>query len=130
MDTYTEEKRLSFRRITAGIAVCGGVLFGLATPAFAHDCFNPKKPAGAGVNYTVVGFNDDGPIFEQTGNGKGIGGFATINLSAFGGPDVNVDVHTIGHSGSHEVVGGPGSQDPARACDGRGIDYIEACFAG
>ena len=119
---------MSLRKMTAGIAILGGAVFGLAAPAFAHDCFNPNKPAGAGVNYTVVGFDDNGPIFEQTGNGKGIGGFATINLSAFGGPDVNVDVHTIGNSGSLEVVGGPGSQDPARACDGKGIDYIDACF--
>ncbi len=121
---------MSLRKMTAGIAILGGAVFGLAAPAFAHDCFNPNKPAGAGVNYTVVGFDDNGPIFEQTGNGKGIGGFATINLSVFGGPDVNVDVHTIGNSSSHEVVGGPGSQDPAHACDGKGIDYIEACFPG
>jgi len=121
---------MSLRKMAAGIAVCGGVLFGLATPAFAHHCFNPNKPAGAGVHYTVVGFNDDGPILEQTGTGKGIGGFATLNLSLFGGPDVNVDVHTIGNSTSKDEVGGPGSQDPAHACDGKGIDYIDACFPG
>ena len=120
---------MSLRKITAGVAVVGAVLLGLSGPAVAHDCFNPKKPAGAGVNYTVVGFNQNGPIFEQTGPGKGIGGFATINLSLFGGPDVDVDAHTIGNSSAKEVVGGPGSLDPARACDGRGIDFIEACFA-
>ena len=29
---------------------------------------------------------------------------------------------------THEVVGGPGSQTAAHACDGKGIDYIDACF--
>jgi hypothetical protein len=120
---------MRIRKFVAGIAVVGGAIVGVAAPAFAHDCFNPNKPAGAGVNYTVVGFDENGPIFEQTGPGKGIGGFATINLSVFGGPDVDVDVHTIGNSSSKDVVGGPGSQTDEHACDGKGIDYLEACGA-
>jgi hypothetical protein len=122
---------MRFRKIAVGAAVVGAGLFGLATPAFAHDCFNPNKPDGAGVNYTVVGFDENGaPIFEQTGPGQGIGGFATINLSMFGGPDVNVDVHTIGNSSALDVVGGPGSQTADHSCDGKGIDYLDACFEG
>jgi hypothetical protein len=120
---------MSFRKTAIATAICGATVLGFASPAFAHECFNPKKPAGAGANYTVTGFGPDGPVFEQTGNGKGMGGFATINLSLFGGPDVDVDVHTIGHS-KNEVVGGPGSQTDEKACDGKGIDYLEACFAG
>ena len=120
---------MKLRRPVIGIIAFGLGLVGLASPAWAHDCFNPNKPAGAGVNYTIVGFDDNGPIFEQTGPGKGIGGFATINLSVFGGPDVDVDVHTVGNSPAQELVGGPGSQTPEHACDGKGIDYIEACFA-
>jgi hypothetical protein len=100
-----------------------------ATPAFAHDCFNPNKPAGAGVNYTVVGFDENGPIFEQTGPGKGIGGFATISPELTDGFQLP-DVHTIGNSPSKEVVGGPGSMKPGHACDGKGIDYLDACFGG
>jgi hypothetical protein len=115
------------RRISAAaVAVAVGLLS--AAPAFAHHCFNPNKPAGAGVNYTVVGFNTDGsPIFEQTGPGKGIGGFATISPELTGGFALP-DVHTLGNSSSKEVVGGPGSQKPEHACDGNGIDYLDACF--
>jgi hypothetical protein len=101
----------------ATVAVVGVVA--MAAPAFAHDCFNPSKPEGAGVNYNVVGFDADGPIFEQVGPGKGIGGFATV----FGGDEV----FTIGHSGAQDVVGGPGSQTPEHSCDGRGVDYRSQC---
>jgi hypothetical protein len=104
--------------LLVGAVITVGSVAGMAAPAIAHDCFNPNKPAGAGVNYTIVGFNQNGPIFVQTGPGQGIGGFATLN---------GVDIHTIGNSPSLDVVGGPGSQTPAHACDGKGIDYAEAC---
>jgi hypothetical protein len=94
--------------------------------AFAHDCFNPNKREGAGVNYTVVGFDQNGPIFDQTGPGKGMGGFAALSPDLTGG-QTGVEVHTIGNSGSKDEVGGPGSQKPSHACDGKGIDYLSAC---
>jgi hypothetical protein len=78
----------------------------------------------------VFDFDANGnPIFEQTGPGKGIGGFTAIAPGVFG-PDQTETLyaHTIGNSSSHEVVGGPGSQKPSHACDGKGIDYIDACF--
>jgi hypothetical protein len=106
------------RKLIVGAALSIGTLGVLAGPVAAHDCFNPNKPAGAGVNYTIVGFGPDGPIFEQTGPGKGIGGFATVE---------GVDVHTLGNSPSKELVGGPGSQKADHACDGKGIDYLDAC---
>lgn len=106
------------RHLVAGCVVAGATVIGMAAPAMAHDCFNPNKPAGAGVNYTIVGFDQNGPIFEQTGPGQGIGGFATVG---------GVDVHTLGNSPSKELVGGPGSMKPEHACDGQGIDYLEAC---
>jgi len=115
------------KKLLIGGAVAAASVLGFAAPAFAHDCFNPNKPAGAGVNYTVVGFDQNGPIFEQTGPGKGIGGFATLDPSLTGGVQVP-DVHTIGNSSSKDVVGGPGSQTPEHACDGKGIDYLDACF--
>jgi hypothetical protein len=117
------------RRLFAGLAA-GAILLLTAAPAFAHDCFNPNKPEGAGVNYTITGFTESGPVFEQTGPGKGIGGFATIAEGVLG-PDASaVDVHTVGNSTAKEEVGGPGSMKPEHACDGKGIDFLEACFAG
>ena len=106
------------RHLIAGCVVAGATVIGMAAPAMAHDCFNPKKPAGAGVNYTIVGFDQNGPIFQQTGPGQGIGGFATLG---------GVDIHTVGNSPAIGLVGGPGSQTPEHACDGKGIDYVEAC---
>ena len=103
------------------------VALAITASAFAHDCFNPNKPAGAGVNYTVVGFDQNGPIFEQTGPGKGTGGFAALSPELTGGL-TGIEVHTVGNSGAIGVVGGPGSQKAGHACDGKGIDYLEACF--
>lgn len=80
---------------------------------------------GAGVNYSITGFDPDSgePIFEQTGPGKGIGGFATI----FG-----TDYHTIGNSGARGEVGtspegSGGNYTEEKGCDGTGIDYAEWC---
>ena len=105
------------------------VTVALATTAsaFAHDCFNPNKPEGAGVNYTVVGFDQSGPILEQTGPGQGIGGFAALSPDLTGG-QTGIEVHTLGNSSNgKEEVGGPGSQKAGHACDGKGIDYLDAC---
>jgi hypothetical protein len=119
------------------LSVAGGTaaLLMLASPSYAHDCFNPQKNAHAptgGVNYTLVGFDQNGPILEQTGPGKGIGGFVAIAPGVFGNP-TTLYTHSLGmspdHSGKDEV-GGPGSMKPEHACDGKGIDYFDACFGG
>ena len=119
------------------LSVAGGTaaLIMLASPSYAHDCFNPQKDAHAptgGVNYTLVGFDQNGPILEQTGPGKGIGGFVAIAPGVFGNP-TTLYTHSLGmspdHSGKDEV-GGPGSMKPEHACDGKGIDYFDACFGG
>jgi hypothetical protein len=35
---------------------------------------------------------------------------------------------TLGANGTDkETVGGPGSKKPNHACDGKGIDYLDAC---
>jgi hypothetical protein len=107
---------------------CVAIALATTTSAFAHDCLNPNKPGGAGVNYTMVGFDQNGPILEQTGPGKGIGGFAALSPELVGG-QTGVETHTIGNSSSKEEVGGPGSQTPEHACDGKGIDYLSACAA-
>jgi hypothetical protein len=105
-----------------------------AAPTFAHDCFNPTKNENAptaGVHYTITSFNEGTgePTFEKTAQGKGIGGFVAISPQATGAP-VTLYVHTVGNSTSHETVGGPGSEKPEHACDGKGIDYLGACGAG
>ena len=118
------------RRLTALVGCLGMLLFG-AAPAFAHDCFNPNKPADAGVNYTITSFDPatGAPVFVQTGPGQGIGGFVILAPSATGAP-VPLEAHTLGNSSAKEEVGGPGSMKPEHACDGKGIDYIDACFGG
>jgi hypothetical protein len=122
---------------TRVLAVAGGTaaLVLLASPSYAHDCFNPQKDAHAptgGVNYTLVGFDQNGPILEQTGPGKGIGGFVAIAPGVFGNP-TTLYTHSLGmspeHSGKDEV-GGPGSMKANHNCDGKGIDYIDDCFGG
>ena len=82
------------------------------------------------MNYTITGFDSNGPVFEHTGPGTGIGGFVAIAPGVFS-PDQTQTLytHTLGNSG-HDVVGGPGSQKPNHACDGKGIDYIDACYGG
>ena len=116
---------------TAGISVAILVLSGSA--AFAHDCFNPKKDAHAplgGVHYVLTGFDQNGPILEQVGNAKGIGGFVAIAPGVFGNP-VTLYTHTLGSGHNpNGVVGGPGSQKANHACDGKGIDYLDVCFGG
>ena len=122
---------------TRVLSVAGGTaaLIMLASPGYAHDCFNPQKDAHAptgGVNYTLEGFDQNGPILVQTGPGKGIGGFVAIAPGVFGNP-TTLYTHSLGmspdHSGKDEV-GGPGSMKPEHACDGKGIDYIDDCFGG
>jgi len=116
--------------VTTVAAVC---LAG--APAFAHDCFNPQKDAHAptaGVNYTITGFDPvtGAPTFEQTGPGQGYGGFIAISPDATGAPET-LYTHSLGNfskDNGHEVVGGPGSDKPEHACDGKGIDYLDACF--
>jgi hypothetical protein len=101
-------------------------LVGAAGPAFAHDCFNPNKKAGAGSSGTVVLDAEGNEVsFTQTKNGNG--GFVTIDASALGVG--SVDIKTLGSGNNpHGVAGGPGSQKPEHACDGKGIDYASACF--
>ncbi len=116
------------------IGVCAATVAALgvsAAPALAHDCFNPTKPPAAGVNYELTGFNADGtPILIQIGTGTGNGGFVEIAAGVFGKP-VPLYTHSLG-SGHNPfgVVGGPGSQKSNHACDGKGIDYLDACFGG
>jgi hypothetical protein len=123
---------MKFRALAVTVAVLAASAVS-ASPALAHDCFNPTKNAHAptaGVNYTLTGFDQNGnPIFVQTGPGSGIGGFVAIAPGVFGPAQTEtLYTHSIGNSSSHEVVGGPGSQKPSHACDGKGIDYIDVCF--
>jgi hypothetical protein len=120
------------RRILAVLGVGSALLF-TAAPALAHDCFNPNKPADAGVHYLITAFDPTtgAPTLEQVTQGKGIGGFVEIAPEVIGNTDT-VEAHTIGNSSSHEVVGIANSQAPesvqaSHVCDGKGIDYLDAC---
>jgi len=120
-------------RALATTSIAGAVVGLGAAPAFAHDCFNPTKDAHAptgGVNYTITGFDTNGnPIVEQTGPGKGYGGFLALAPSVTGAPGT-LYVHTLGSGNNPQgVVGGPGSQTPDHACNGTGIDYLGACYS-
>ena len=126
---------MNIRKAAVAIGTSGAAVLAFATPAFAHDCFNPQKDAHAptaGVNYTITGFDPvtGAPIFEQTGPGQGYGGFVALSPDVTGAP-VTLDTHSLGNfskDNGHDVVGGPGSQKPEHACDGKGIDYLDACF--
>jgi len=44
------------------------------------------------------------------------------------GGQTGIEVHTLGNSSNgKDEVGGPGSQKASHACDGKGIDYLDAC---
>ena len=117
------------RRAAACVAAVGAMLALGAVPTYAHDCFNPTKTPTAGVHYTITGFTAEGPVLEKTAQGKGIGGFIGLSPALTKAPET-LYVHTIGHSTSHETVGGPGSMKESHACNGKGIDYLEACALG
>ncbi len=100
-------------------------------PVLAHDCFNPTKTPTAGVNWELTGFDSSGaPILVQIGPGTGYGGFIAIAPNAFGPgvPSQTLYTHSLGSDHNpFGVVGGPGSQKPNHACNGKGIDYLDQC---
>lgn len=116
-------------RLGVGLGVMGAALALGAAPVLAHDCFNPTKTPTAGVNYTLTGIDPTtgAPILTQTGPGQGHGGFVAIAPGALGNTDT-LYTHSLGSgTNPHGVVGGPGSQKPSHACNGTGIDYLDAC---
>ena len=107
---------MSSRRLFTVLITMLATLVLFAAPAFAHHCFNPNKPDGKGVNYTLdlTTFQ-----FTQTGPGKGIGGFATID---------GTDYHTLGTNGGGDgTAGNPDAMPADSLCDGKGLDYAEHC---
>jgi hypothetical protein len=125
-----KENTLNLRRISVGAGVAIAVSIFGAAPAFAHDCFNPNKTVGAGSKGVVTLDAAGGETFTPAGNGKGNGGFITIDANAVA-PGVMIDVMTFGGNKGpgQDGVAGPGAEKAgAKACDGKGIDYVEACF--
>jgi hypothetical protein len=114
------------RKLLIGGAITAVSVLGLGQPVFAHDCFNPNKPSGAGTWATVtLDENGEEVGFDQT---KKQGGFIAFDASALG-VEGTVDIHTFGAGGPKSgVVGGPSLADSERACDGKGIDLASACF--
>ena len=119
------------RKAIVGTLIGAASALSFSMPAFAHDCFNPTKVPTAGVNYEITGIDSNGnATLVQVGPGQGIGGFAAIAPGTFGPNQTQtLYTHTLG-SGHNPfgVVGGPGSQTPAHACNGTGIDYIDVCL--
>jgi hypothetical protein len=120
------------RKLLVGGAVALASVAGVAAPAFAHDCFNPTKNPDAGVHYTITSVDPttgEPTGFTPTGQGKGVGGFVAFDPSLIGG-QTGVQVHAFGgQSGPKDGTVGPGSDKAgAKGCDGKGIDYLDACF--
>jgi hypothetical protein len=114
------------KRLLIGGTAAVVSLVGVAGPAFAHDCFNPNKKVGAGSSATVVLDAEGNEVsFTQTKNGNG--GAITIDASALGAGSIDIKTLGVGNN-PHGVAGGPGSQKPEHACDGKGIDYVSVCF--
>jgi len=115
------------RRLFAGLGA-GAMLLLTQRPAFAHDCFNPNKPEGAGVT-TRSRPHRHGPVFVQTGPGQGSAVFATIAPGVLGPGSPAVEVQ---HSEQHVERSGrrSGQHEAQHACDGKGIDYLDACAGG
>src|SRR4051812_50053165 len=96
---------------TRVLSVAGGTaaLIMLASPSYAHDCFNPQKDAHAptgGVNYTITGFGPNGPVFEQTGPGSGIGGVVGVAPGGVGpGPTPPPYLPSLGDSDQRQGEG-------------------------
>jgi len=118
------------RKVLVGGALMVTSIGAVAAPAAAHDCFNPTKTAGAGSK-GVVTLDANGNQVGFTQTGKGNGGFITIDAGAIQ-PGLSVDIHIFGNqSGPKDGTAGPGSEKAgAKACDGKGIDYADACFGG
>ena len=115
------------KKLLVGGAAALALTVGLASPAFAFDCFNPTKPAGAGSQGTVV-LDENGDEVAFIPSKSGHGGFVTIDATALGAGEVSI--HTFGTAqGGKDGEAGPQDRQPKLACDGKGIDYVEACFA-
>src|SRR6478735_11777449 len=113
------------KKLLIGGALVAVSVAAVAGPAFAHDCFNPRKTTGAGSGATIVLDAQGNEVsVTQTKNGKG--GFVSIDATALGVGIV--DVHVPGAGNKDGEVGPGADKAGAKACDGKGIDYVDACF--
>ena len=117
------QKRWAFRG-AVGTAVASAALLAGTAPAWAFHCGVADKPAGAGSKGTVV-ITPEGEEFTPTGPGKGA--FTTIDLTAVGGPVI--DVFTV-PAADNEAGAIPAVQHLSadKVCDGKGLEDYEACF--
>jgi hypothetical protein len=131
------------KKLLVGGTLALVTVVGAAVPAFAHECYNPTKTPGAGSKLTVVlapNPEADPVAVIPTGPGKGYGGFTQLDTSQVDTSQLppgtqlpaTIDVHTFGngaHGPKDGTVGTGGEKAGAKGCDGKGIDYIESCFA-
>lgn len=109
-------------------ATLGTVALLSSSMAIAHICTVAKKPVGAGsagvATIDVATGEADFSGVKMNANGRPVGGFITIEVSAGGQPIGTVD--TFGQVTLPEgaMNSGPGETQ----CDGVGIDNAEACL--
>lgn len=112
--------RVIGRRLVFGSVVVV-VVVGLASPAFAHDCFNASKPVTKGNSITIDTTTEEGtPIDPNPGLfHRNFAGLGNVGLDFDG--DGIADASVM--SPPHGTLPGPARLN----CDGRGIDSFEVC---
>ena len=117
------------RRMSVTLLTVGAFSVLLSTTAFAHVCFNPNKPAGAGSAGEITLDVATGEVIEENLDlnpaGHPKGGFITVNAEFGGEPIASVDTFAHITLPDGALNAGPGDD----LCDGKGIDNAEACFA-
>lgn len=111
-------------RIAAAVAA-GTAALALAAPAYAFDCTVAKKPPTAGAAGIVNVVTDDfTPLKPNPGTEERThGGF--IALTDGGEFSTSTFVHAPQGVLPPVRPGGPQND-----CDGKGLESLEACFAG
>ncbi|MBA2530407.1 MAG: hypothetical protein H0V19_10705 [Euzebyales bacterium] len=98
--------------------------------AFAHHCINSSKKAGAGAVLTgtfdvVTGEFTETPVREPNRAGRERGAWVSFTVTADGEFLRTFDIFIRRTLPERAWYAGP----EADACDGKGIDEIDACFA-
>jgi ABC-type transport system substrate-binding protein len=102
------------KKLTVFLAAAMMMMVMSAAPAFAHQCTNVSKQAGAG---SIGTYNIVTDTFTPT---KDHGGFVTLTD---GSTSYDVFIHRTLPEGAR--ASGPGDS----LCDGVGVDDVEACLA-
>jgi hypothetical protein len=112
-------------KLPLGLSLCAIVLGVLAPTAMAFDCVVAKKPATAGAVVSVnIATGDETLLKPNPGTEeKPHGSFVALT----DGATFSTSVFLRAPEGVLPPAREGGSQHD---CDGKGIDSLEACFAG